>query len=146
LRGRIRRDPASIAFAQLGEELRRAGQFAEAAEVCRTGLVHYPDYVSARVTLGRALIGLNQLDNARRELEQVRSEAPDNLTAVRALAEVADKQRAALNPPTAPNYLGEAGTAAPVRRPTEGTDYLRVIRTLAALEAWLTAIHVTRAE
>lgn len=146
LRGRIRRDPASIAFAQLAEELRRMGQFAEAADVCRAGLTNFPDYVSARITLGRALIGLNKLNDARRELEQARSEAPDNLTVVRALTELEDKQKAAAHPPAAAlNYL-ESGKSAPTRGPMEGAEYVRVVRTLTALEAWLTAINVTRAE
>ena len=51
LRRRLREDPASIAFAQLGEELRRAGRHQEAVDVCRAGLASYPAYLSARVTL-----------------------------------------------------------------------------------------------
>src|SRR4029453_15771627 len=70
LRRRLHEDPASIAFAQLGEELRRAGRHQEAVDVCRTGLASYPAYLSARVTLGRALIDLNQLDEAQTELEK----------------------------------------------------------------------------
>ncbi len=38
LRRRVQKDPASIAFAQLAEECRRAGRFDEAVEVCRAGL------------------------------------------------------------------------------------------------------------
>ena len=51
LRRRIQKDPASIAFAQLAEEYRRAGQYAEAIDVCRAGLALHPGYLSARVTL-----------------------------------------------------------------------------------------------
>jgi len=54
LRLRVERDPASIAFAQLAEEYRRAGQLDEAVQTCRTGLATHPEYSSARVTLGRA--------------------------------------------------------------------------------------------
>ncbi|MGH9349389.1 MAG: tetratricopeptide repeat protein, partial [Vicinamibacterales bacterium] len=60
LRGRVQKDPASIAFAQLAEEYRRAGDFEEAARVCRAGLERHPSYLSARVTLGRTLIELEQ--------------------------------------------------------------------------------------
>ena len=88
LRRRVERDPTSIAFAQLAEELRRAGDAAEAVEVCRAGLRLHPDYVSARVTLGRALLALNQLDDAQGELEGVLTSAPENLAALRAVADI----------------------------------------------------------
>ncbi len=88
LRRRVQSDPASIAFAQLAEEYRRAGQTEEAVRVCREGLTRHPGYLSARVTLGRALLDLAQLDAARQELEFVVTEAPENLAAVRGLAEI----------------------------------------------------------
>jgi hypothetical protein len=65
LRRRVERDPASIAFAQLAEECRRCGAHQEAVDVCRAGLAIHPGYLSARVTLGRALIELGQFDEAR---------------------------------------------------------------------------------
>jgi tetratricopeptide (TPR) repeat protein len=88
LRRRVQKDPASIAFAQLAEELRRAGKDAEAVSVCRAGLAIHPGYLSARVTLGRALIELDQLDDAVVELELVIKSAPDNLAAMRGLGEI----------------------------------------------------------
>src|SRR5947208_2931236 len=95
LRRRVRKDPTSIAFAQLAEELRRIGQYREAVDVCRRGLGIYPDYISARVTLGRALLGLGSIDEAARELERVRGVAPENLAAIRALAEIQQTRAAA---------------------------------------------------
>ena len=88
LRRRVHSDPASIAFAQLAEEYRRSGQTEEAVRVCRDGLTRHPGYLSARVTLGRALLDLGQLEAARDELEFVVAEAPENLAAVRGLAEI----------------------------------------------------------
>ncbi len=88
LRRRIQSDPASIAFAQLAEEYRRAGQTEEAVRVCREGLTRHPGYLSARVTLGRALLEMAQLEAARDELQFVVTEAPENLAAVRGLAEI----------------------------------------------------------
>ena len=88
LRRRVQKDPASIAFAQLAEEYRRAGQLAEAIDVCRAGLALHPGYLSARVTLGRALIELGRDDDARRELELVVKGAPENLAAIRGLARI----------------------------------------------------------
>ena len=88
LRRRVQEDPASIAFAQLAEELRRDGANEEAVAVCRAGLAHHPEYLTARVTLGRALIELDRLDEAFNELTSVLDTAPGNLPAIRALAEV----------------------------------------------------------
>lgn len=88
LRRRVQNDPASIAFAQLAEEYRRSGQTEEAVRVCREGLTRHPGYLSARVTLGRALLDLEQLADAREELQFVVGEAPENLAAVRGLAEI----------------------------------------------------------
>jgi tetratricopeptide (TPR) repeat protein len=94
LRRRVQKDPASIAFAQLGEEYRRAGQHKEAVEVCRAGLAIHPGYLSARVTLGRALLELHELVGARAEFETVLKGAPENLAAIRGLAEVFHKSGA----------------------------------------------------
>jgi tetratricopeptide (TPR) repeat protein len=92
LRRRVQRDPASIAFAQLAEEHRRAGQLAEAVAVCRSGLAIHPGYLSARVTLARALSDLGQFTTARSEFETVLASAPDNLAALRGVAEVHHRQ------------------------------------------------------
>jgi tetratricopeptide (TPR) repeat protein len=88
LEGRIARDPASIAFAQLAEEYRRSGRLEDAAQVCRAGLARHPQYPSARLTLGRALVALGHVDDAREQFERVIWEAPDNLAALRAMDEL----------------------------------------------------------
>lgn len=88
LRRRVESDPASIAFAQLAEEFRRAGQYQEAVAVCRAGLERHPSYLSARVTLGRALIELGRFDEAQTELNHVVRSAPGNLAAIRGMAEI----------------------------------------------------------
>ena len=88
LRRRIEKDPTSIAFAQLAEEYRRIGDYLAAVKVCRDGLARHPGYLSAQVTLGRALMELGQFDEASRELEGVLRTAPDNLAAIRALADI----------------------------------------------------------
>jgi len=92
LRKRLLKDPGSIAFAQLAEEYRRAGRFHESIEVCRAGLARHPGYLSARVTLGRALLEIGDIDSAQRELNDVLRLAPDNLSAIRGIAEVHRKK------------------------------------------------------
>ena len=213
LRRRVLKDPASIAFAQLAEECRRAEQYDESVEVCRAGLAIHPGYLSARVTLGRALIELNKLAEAQEELDFVLKNAPENLAAIRGLADIHHRNgsltdalkhyRAALalakndpdlqrtveeleraveppkpvasadglsfeqmeseflqfTPPPAPPKQAPPPTATP-EPPAEpamqwpepaasgedSTERDLAMRTILALEHWLDAIHVTRAQ
>jgi tetratricopeptide (TPR) repeat protein len=149
LRRRLRGDPASIAFAQLAEELRRAGRLTEAVTACHVGLAIYPGYLSARVTLGRALIALEELGEAERELEHVRNTAPENLAATRALAELRAR-RASLaqraDPAAGPAPPPAPATTVERKSTVDAFEYMRIVRTLAALESWLSAIHVSRPE
>ena len=169
LRRRVQKDPASIAFAQLAEEYRRAGQHAEAVEVCRAGLAIHPAYLSARVTLGRALIELGDLDAARQELQTVLGGAPENLSAVRGLAEIhhrhGDLTKSLAQYQTAlalaPNDPDLEQTVAGLTRQIEdaarpeplvvlepvlpNAERDRAVRTVAALEDFLAAIHAAGA-
>lgn len=113
LERRVQADPTSIAFAALAEEYRRAGRLDEAIATCRSGLERHPTYVSARVTLGRALLDAGHVDDARLELEQVLRVAPENLVAVRGLAEI---HRKLGEIPEALEHLGRALALAPQDR------------------------------
>ena len=118
LRRRVQADPASIAFAALAEEYRRVGRNEDAIATCRTGLVRHPAYLSARVTLGRALIETGEFDAARKELETVLRSAPENIAATRGLALIAERmgQSATMDPGLA--AIAEASIpAAPPQRP-----------------------------
>jgi tetratricopeptide (TPR) repeat protein len=103
LQRRVEADPASVVFAALAEELRRAGRFDEAIATCRTGLERHPSYLSAHVTLGRSLIEIGQYDEAREELAHVRKLAPENLAAIRGLAEIHDRTRDTAQNQSAPD-------------------------------------------
>jgi len=212
LRRRVQKDPASIAFAQLAEEYRRAGQSQESIDVCRAGLALHPEYLSARVTLGRALVEQGDLKAAQGELGLVLKSAPDNLAALRGLAEVHHRRgelaealvhyRAALNlaqndpdlaetvndltktlspkgssepqdglsfdqiarelavhvpppalaaaepPPVthAPISQPQVGPADPLPEPAGDPDRTIAMRSVAALDEWLDAIHAARAD
>src|SRR4051812_430430 len=91
LRRRVQADPASIAFAALAEEFRRTGRYDDAIETCRAGLQRHPAYLSARVTLGRALIEAGEYEAARDELQTVLRSAPENLAAIRGLAQINER-------------------------------------------------------
>ena len=180
LRRRVQKDPASIAFAQLAEEYRRAGQFSEAVEVCRAGLAVHPGYLSARVTLGRALV---ELGRARRGAARVRDGAcrahpriwppsavlakihqPGSATCRLRSASYRDGAcRSLPNDPDLEETVGELDDDRSkravrrhlgrrrdtARRPlvtTPEAEQDRAVRTVSALEQWLAAIHVTRAD
>jgi tetratricopeptide (TPR) repeat protein len=144
LKARVARDPASIAFAQLAEEYRRAGQHDDAVHVSRRGLALHPEYTSARVTLGRALLALGRYDEAQTELETVQRAAPDNLSAVRALAEL-QQRRGVPGPPPAPAPLDIPAPPLADLQNLEGPHHLSADDpVLADLEAWLDAIVADR--
>ena len=110
LKRRVQLDPASIAFAALAEEYRRAGQFDESIITCKAGLLRHPAYLSARVTLGRSLLELGRYDEARDELEHVLKVAPENLAAIRGLAEI--HHRRGEIPETVPEAAAEEASQA----------------------------------
>lgn len=135
LRRRIQRDPASVAFAPLAEEYRRTGRFDEAIDVCRMGLQRHPSYISAHVTLGRALLETGRNEEARRELEYVLSIAPENLAAIRALADIHGRQAEPQKPEIRIESRSPAWTA---------LESSRENPVLGRLEAFLHAICLAR--
>lgn len=122
LRRRIGHGAAPGAFAALAEEHRRAGRLDQAVAVCREGLERYPTYVSARVTLGRALLDLGDIQGAIGELDHAVEQAPDNLAAVRTL----EAARSMVPPPEPEPHLGtteapaEPSSMAWLTQPEEG--------------------------
>lgn len=78
----------SPAFGHVAERFRRAGDLDRAVALCREGLQKFPSHVSARVTLGWALLDLGRYEEARVALEGVLKRAPDNLAAIRGLAQL----------------------------------------------------------
>lgn len=125
LRRRIQKDPASIAFAQLAEEHRRIGDYAEAIKVCQAGLDQHPAYLSARVTLGRSLLELGRVEEAEAEFERVLGSAPDNVVARRALDDIRSRRG---------RVDAQAGAPARVNLPAPRDPVL------AELEAWIEVI------
>ena len=142
LKRRVQRDPASISFAALAEEYRRLGMFAEAIETCRAGLLRHPSYISARVTLGRALVEVGEFDDASIELEQVLRSAPENLAAIRALADI--HRRRGEMPERFEHYDTSASAPAPIAVQSADVVVAPVPPALVELEAFLVAIERAR--
>jgi tetratricopeptide (TPR) repeat protein len=160
LKRRVHADPASIAFAQLAEEYRRAGQLTEAVETCRAGLALRPEFLSVRVTLARALLALGELDQASTELTDVIAASPvGNLAATRALAdtrrrqgrldEALDQYRVALslapNDPDLERTVAEiTDTLAAAATRAAESRRARAAAVVAALERWLEGLRAAR--
>ena len=79
------------AFGVIAERFRRAGQPEKAATLCREGLEKFPDHLSARVTLGWSLLDMGEHQEAFDQLKNVLKRAPDNLAAIRGLAELHER-------------------------------------------------------
>jgi len=141
LRRRVEKDPASIAFAPLAEELRKAGEHDEAARVCRAGLEYHPTYLSAHVTLGRVLIELQQYPDAQKAFEYVLLAAPDNLLALKGMNDLAARSVAPA-PPAAVAEPAPAETPSPIPIPAPPAAN----PVLGELEGWKSRILTDRAQ
>jgi tetratricopeptide (TPR) repeat protein len=86
LEEKLRKDPHSKLFFPLAEEYITAGRLQEAITLLRTGIKAHPDFLSARVALGKALLSKGQTEEAQHEFEQVVTANPDNLLAHKKLA------------------------------------------------------------
>ena len=87
LEKRLEADPNSRMFVQLAEEYRKAGLLDNAVEICEEGLKKHPQYPSARVALGRALLESESFSRAAEEFETVLAQVPDNILANKFLGE-----------------------------------------------------------
>jgi len=88
LKERLKKTPDSKLFVPLAEEYKKVGMFDEAIEILNRGLERYPNYMSARVSLGKIYLDKGMLSEAGAEFVKVVSAIPDNLYAHKKLAEI----------------------------------------------------------
>ena len=88
LERRLGKDPASRAFLELAHLYHDDGRFEDAARTCAEGVRNNPDYLSARVLLGRIYFDMGLLEEAREAMDHVLERAPDNIVARRVVAEI----------------------------------------------------------
>jgi tetratricopeptide (TPR) repeat protein len=88
LQQKIAKDPDSKLFVPLAEEYKKAGMVDEAINLLIQGLEKQPNYLSARVSLGKIYMGKGLLNEARDEFQKVIAIIPDNLYAHKKLAEI----------------------------------------------------------
>jgi tetratricopeptide (TPR) repeat protein len=87
LRFKLKTDPKSRLFYQLAEELRKAGHVDESEQVLRSGLITYPTYLAAWVSLGRTLREKKNDAGAVDALNRALELDPGNMVAARILAD-----------------------------------------------------------
>lgn len=83
-----KQDPKSRIFLRLAEEYRKGGAFDKAIDVCLEGLETHPNYLPAKVCLGRCRQALGRLEDAERNFRDVLQVTPDNPHAMRGLASI----------------------------------------------------------
>jgi tetratricopeptide (TPR) repeat protein len=84
---RLAKDPTSLAFAQLADLYRKAGRPADAIATCRSGLLRYPHYTTARLILAKTLLAENDPSGALAEIEGILQVSPKDVQCYRLAAE-----------------------------------------------------------
>ena len=87
----VRENPKGRLFASLADAYRKDGQFPKALEVLEAGLKNHPDYVSARVVLGRVHMTTGDRVKAREAFSRVVELDPESVIALKALADLAEE-------------------------------------------------------
>lgn len=88
LKERLRQNPDSKVFLSLAEELRKKDRMDEAIAVLIDGIKKHPDFIAARLTLGRWYLLSNMLSEAQKEFSEVIKYSSDNIFAHKWLDEI----------------------------------------------------------
>src|ERR1043166_4621934 len=112
---RLARDPTSLAFAPLADAYRKTGRVRDATRLCREGLERFPQYVTARLILAKALLDEGDPDAALSEVQGILETSPHEAQAHRLAADL-HRRAGALAAPGAPPAQG--GRFAPGARGT----------------------------
>lgn len=84
--------PEGRFFVPLANAYRKAGGLERAEDLLQRGLEHHPDYLSAYIVLGRCFADRGATEEAREQFGFVRSRDPQNLVALRGLADLAEAE------------------------------------------------------
>lgn len=88
LKEKVEKDPLSKLFVPLAEEYRKNGMYDEAISVLLKGLENQPNYMTARVALGKIYLEKKMLKEAKEEFKKVVTAIPDNLFALKKIADI----------------------------------------------------------
>jgi len=90
-RRRWEENPKGLTFAPYADALRKAGEAEQALDVLKAGLEHHPDYIPANIVLGRCHLDLGDDPSAEGAFGQVLALDPENVIALKALADVSER-------------------------------------------------------
>ena len=76
------KNPTSVLFARLADEVLGAGDVKRAAEICRRGLRYRPSYATGHLVMGRCHLAVGRFEEARQEFHKVLQLDSDNLSAL----------------------------------------------------------------
>lgn len=130
-------DPTGIHFLPFADILRKYGRNDEAIVVLEEGLRKYPNFHSARASLGRSLFYKGMFEAAKEQLDTVAQKSPDNLMA----------QRLRLKLCLALGLRDETKEALDhLKRIFPDDDFTRSVRESAALNDWRAAEEIVARE
>jgi len=89
----LARDPDSLAFVPLADAYRKSGLFEEAFAVLKRGMGRRPDYIPAKIVLGKCYLDLGNYPKAEATFEDILRMDRDNLVALSSMANVRLHQR-----------------------------------------------------
>ncbi len=89
----LARDPDSLAFVPLADAYRKSGLFEEAFAVLKRGMGRRPDYIPARIVLGKCYLDLGNYPKAESTFDDILGLDRDNLVALSSMANVRLHQR-----------------------------------------------------
>jgi tetratricopeptide (TPR) repeat protein len=91
LEARYRENPKGRNFAPLADAYRKAGLVDNAIDLCHAGLQLHPDYVSGHIVHGRCLVDKKDDMGADAVFRRVLELDPENILALKVLAEIAER-------------------------------------------------------
>jgi tetratricopeptide (TPR) repeat protein len=92
LERRWKENPKGTVFAPYAEVLRKHGDHPMAKEVLRQGLELHPDHIPGNIVLGRCCLDLGEEGPAEAAFTHVLDLDPENVIALKALAEITERQ------------------------------------------------------
>jgi len=92
LERRWRENPKGTVFAPYAEVLRKHGDHPMAKEVLRQGLELHPDHIPGNIVLGRCCLDLGEEGPAEAAFTHVLDLDPENVIALKALADITERQ------------------------------------------------------
>jgi len=130
LEARYRENPKGRNFAPLADAYRKAALIDNAIELCQAGLQLHPDYVSGHIVHGRCLVDKKDDTGAEAVFRRVLELDPENILALKVLAEIAERNERFA---AAAEWLNRLLLADPMNG--EAADGLSRVRGKAATQA-----------